>query len=119
MTYKVSIKTDLPGFQKYQDFAINADSAEEIRETLGNDIDVASFLVWYGYVDLVEGKLIDDGLEIPKHLGEVHVMQLLNIVEHPIQQEDVSDIKTYEEVNHKYDFTLDEIYDIDWEEAIC
>lgn len=115
MTYRVTIKTNLNDYRKYQEFDINATSAEEIREVLGDGIDVADFLTWYGCVDLVEGKLIDDGREIPKRRGEIREMQLLNIKECPIQQPDITDISTYEEVSHKYDFTLDGIYDIDWE----
>ena len=99
-------------------FYINADSAYEIRDFFGSDIDVAKFITWYGYVDLVTGQLIDDGQEIPKHFGEVCDMKLLNIEQLSHFTENAANIRTYSDSCEKYDFNLNEIYDIDWFNAI-
>lgn len=127
-TFEVAIKTyitnrNIPHGVHY--FLMHAESAEQIRDTLGNDIDVAKFLTWFGAVDLVTGKLIDDGRELPKRLGEATEMRLLNINECegaavPCSLfHDIKDIKDYDDMCRKYDFDLDEIYDIDWVDAIC
>lgn len=126
--FSVAIKTDTTNKNSTNGvlyFLMHADSAEEIRETLGNDIDVAKFLTWYGVVDLVTGKLIDDGYEIPKKLGKITEMKLLNIKDYgdaTILRNIfyyIKDIKDYDEMCRKYDFNLDEIYDIDWMDVVC
>lgn len=118
-SFKVFIKTTRIDHQsRILPFWINADSSYEIRDFFGDDIDVAKFITWYGYVDLVTGKLIDDGLEIPKNFGEVYDMKLLNIEQLPYFTENAADIRTYSDSCKKYDFNLDEIYDIDWLNAI-
>lgn len=121
-TFQVAIKTNTPNTNSTNgvfQFLMQADSAEEIRETLGNDIDVARFLTWYGAVDLETGKLIDDKQEIPKILGRVTEMRILNIKDCGESDSDLKAVKDYDEMCRKYDFDLDEIYDFDWADVVC
>lgn len=127
-TFQVAVKTDTTNKDSTNGvlyFLIHAESAEEIWETLGTDIDVAKFLTWYGAVDLSTGKLINDRSELPKRLGKITEMKILNIKD----CEDgtafcnavynIKNIQDYDEMCRNYDFDLDGIYDIDWVNSSC
>lgn len=127
-TFQVAVKTDTTNKDSVNGviyFLMHSESAEEIWETLGTDIDVAKFLTWYGAVDLSTGKLINDRSDIPKRLGKITEMKILNIKDCEDSTVpcnaffDIRDIREYDEMCRKYDFDLDKIYDIDYMNSSC
>lgn len=127
-TFQVTVKTDTTNKDSVNGviyFLMHAENADEIWETLGADIDVAKFLTWYGVVDLETGKLIDDWRNIPKRLGKISEMKILNIKDCEDSTVpcnafyDIRNIQDYDEMCRKYDFDLDKIYNIDQMNSSC
>ena len=112
--FKIHVQTDTRGILQ---FMVHADSKKEIKQTLGENINVIKFLKWYGFIDPKTNKLIVDENEYPKSLGRITQMKLHKITDFNWDDEDWPSIKDYD-VNQEENLTLDEIYDIDWMAAM-
>jgi hypothetical protein len=113
--YKIHVQTDTRGIMQ---FLVHADSKDEIRQTLGKEINVVKFLKWMGFVNPKTNKLIaDEENNYAKSLGRITQMRLNNITDFNWDDEDWPSIKDYDPDSQE-EITLDQIYDIDWMSAM-